>query len=101
MPGQLPGCPLWFGCNRRTRQLRRGSLSGVAEGCLVFAESAVDVEFFCCEPGEHIVVAAAVGFGEQGADLALAALHPAVFEGVEGICDLFGYRCGLGAVIVV
>jgi hypothetical protein len=39
----------------------------------VLAQLAVDLEFFRGEFAEHFVVAAAVGFGDEGAELALTA----------------------------
>ena len=42
------------------------------------------------------MVAAAVGFGDEGADFALAAFEVAVGEGVEGVADLLGEGFGLG-----
>ena len=55
---------------------------------------------------EHVFVAAAVGFGDLGAEFALAAFQAAVLEGVEGAFDLLGQRwrslgCGGGVVFVL
>lgn len=57
---------------------------------LVVAEESVDLEFFGGELGEHGLIVAAVGFGDEGSEFALAAFHVAVFEGVEGVLDLLG-----------
>ena len=54
----------------------------------MLAEFAVDFEFFVGEFAEHFVVAAAVGFGDEGADFALSTFEMAVGEGVEGVVDL-------------
>src|ERR1035437_10178804 len=56
------------------------------------AEFAVDVELFGDELSEHGLVAAAVGFGDLGAEFALAAFETAMFEGVQRAFDLFGER---------
>ena len=61
----------------------------------MFAEFAIDLEFFRGEFAEHFVVAAAVGFGDESAKLALTAFELAMLEGVEGVFDLLGH--GLGA----
>jgi hypothetical protein len=58
---------------------------------LVLAEFAVDLEFFCSEFFQHFLVAAAVGFGDEGAELALAAFEVPVLEGVKGIFYLLGH----------
>jgi hypothetical protein len=58
---------------------------------LVFAEFAVDLEFFCSKFFQHFLVAATVGFDDEGAELALAAFEVAVLEGVECVFDLFGH----------
>jgi len=61
-------------------------------GPLVAAEMAVDVEFGGDQLAEHGLVATAVGFGDLGAEFALAAFEAAMFEGVERAFDLLGER---------
>ena len=60
-------------------------------GRSVFAELAVDLEFFGSEVLQHFVVAASVGFGDEGAELALTAFELAMREGVKGVFDLLGH----------
>lgn len=60
----------------------------------MFAELLVDLHLFEHEFFEHGVVAAAVGLGDLGAELALAAFEAAAFEGMEGVFDLGG-ECAL------
>ena len=60
------------------------------------AEGAIDLNLFGGELGEDGVVAAAIGFGDQAADLALAAFETASFESVESVFDLLSH--GLGVV---
>ena len=70
----------------------------------MFAKFAVDLEFFGVSLVEHLVVAAAVGFGDQGAEFALAAFEVTMLEGVERVFDLLGQRIGVGGarrVVVV
>jgi hypothetical protein len=62
----------------------------------VLAEFAVDLEFFCGQPLQHLVVAATVGFGDEGAELALAAFEVAMLEGVESVFDLLGHGLAVG-----
>ena len=62
--------------------------SGFARG--VLAEGSVEGDFFLHEGGEDGVVAVALRFREQVADLALAALHAAALEGMEGVGDELG-----------
>ena len=57
----------------------------------VLAQAAVEEEFFLDEPCEHVVVAAALGFGDQGAHLALATLHVPMLQSVQCIFNLL---CG-------
>jgi len=40
------------------------------------------------------MVAATIGFGDQGAEFALAAFEVAMLEGVEGVFDLLGHGLG-------
>ncbi len=65
----------------------------------MFAEFAIDLEFFCGELCEHLLVAAAVGFGDEGAEFALAAFEVAVLEGVEGVFDLLGQGLSVGGAL--
>ena len=60
---------------------------------LVFAQFAVDLEFFRGESCEHLVVPAAVSFGYECAEFALAAFQLTMREGVEGVFYL--HRHGL------
>ena len=62
----------------------------------MFAQFAVYLELFGGKFGDHLVVAAAVGFGYEGADLALAALELAMREGVEGVFHLIGHGLRVG-----
>jgi len=54
----------------------------------MIAELAVDGELLGRQGCEHGLVAAAVGFSDLGAELALATFEAAAFEGVEGVFDL-------------
>ena len=47
------------------------------------------------------MVAAAVGFGDEGAEFALAAFEMAMLEGVEGVLDLLGHGLSCGEAIVL
>jgi hypothetical protein len=62
----------------------------------VEAEGAVELELFGGETGEHVVVAATVGFGDEGAEFALTAFELTMFEGVERVLDLLGHGEGRG-----
>jgi hypothetical protein len=62
----------------------------------VFAEFAVDEEFFGGEFFQHFVVTAAVGFSDEGAEFTLTALEVSVLEGVEGVFDLLGHGLRVG-----
>ena len=84
----------------RCRVANRDGTECLADG-LVFAEFAVDLEFFCGELCEHLLVAAAVGFGDQGAEFALAAFEVAMREGVESIFDLLGHGLHVDDAAVV
>lgn len=57
----------------------------------MLAEFTVDLEFLCGELLQHFLIAAAVGFGDEGAELALTAFEVAVGEGVEGVFYLLGH----------
>lgn len=50
-------------------------------------QGSIDLDLLGCEVGEHGEVAAAFGFGEHGADLALAPLEATTFQGVKGVGD--------------
>ena len=65
-----------------------GANGSAGDSRLMGADGAVDVEFFGHELGEHGLVAAAVGFGDLGAEFALATFEAVAFEGVEGVLDL-------------
>jgi hypothetical protein len=59
---------------------------------LVVAELAVDVELLGDELVEHLLVAAAVGFGDLRAEFALAAFEAAMFERVKRAFHLIRER---------
>ena len=56
----------------------------------MFSQFSVDLEFFCGEFLQHFLVAASIGFGDEGAEFALTAFEVAIFKCVEGILDLLG-----------
>jgi hypothetical protein len=65
----------------------------------VFAESAIDLKFFGGEFLQHLMVASAVAFGDEGSEFALTAFELTVGEGVECIFDLLGHRLGAGLCV--
>jgi hypothetical protein len=68
---------------------------GKLGGALMLAQAAIDLKLFCSEFSQHLMVAAAVGFGDKCAELALTAFEVAMREGVEGIFDLLGHGLGV------
>ena len=62
----------------------------------MFAQFAVDLEFFRGELRQHLMVAAAVGFGDEAAKLALAAFEVTCSRVCEGIFDLLGHGLRVG-----
>jgi len=56
------------------------------------AQGAVEVEFLLGEQGELGKVAAAFGFGDEGAELALAVLESALMNLLDGAADFAGFR---------
>ena len=57
----------------------------------MFAELAIYVQFFGREFSEHLVIAAAVGFGDESAKFALAAFELAMLKRVKSVFNLLGH----------
>jgi hypothetical protein len=63
---------------------------------LLLPELAVDLKLFCGELSQHLMVTAAVGFGDEGAKLTLAAFELAALESFERIFDTFSHGLRVG-----
>jgi hypothetical protein len=57
----------------------------------VLTQLAIDLKLFCGELLQHFLIAAAVGFGDKGAELALTTFEVTMREGVKGVFDLLGH----------
>jgi hypothetical protein len=62
----------------------------------VLAQVAIDLKLLSSEFSQHLMVAATVGFGDEGAEFALTAFEVAMGEGVEGIFDPLGHGLCVG-----
>jgi hypothetical protein len=71
-------------------------LESTKEG-LVFSELAVDLKLFCGELSQHLTVAPAVGFRDEGAKLTLPAFELAAPECFQRIFDTLGHGLRVGA----
>jgi len=56
------------------------------------AQGAVEVEFLLGEQGEFGKVATALGFGDEGAELALPVLDGTLLDLLDGAADFAGFR---------
>ena len=57
----------------------------------MLAQVAIDLKLLCSEFSQHLMIAATVGFGDEGAELSLTAFEVTMREGVKGVFDLLGH----------